>query len=286
MTPPVERGIQTMMIRRYDTASLARAFQTAIPFPHVAIDDFLEEELCRSVAAALPSFEEAKNLGRHFVALNEQGKVQITDASKFNPAVADLNRALADPDFLRDLSEITGIDNLLADPELAGGGIHMTGPRGRLDVHIDFNYIEDRKLHRRLNLLLYLNERWEPDWGGAVELWDAKVTHRHHAFSPIFNRCVIFETSDRSFHGVEPVRCPPSVTRNSFAVYYYTREAPPHYRGVNHSTVFVARPQERWRRYVLMPAQRIKNAARRLRGRAGSVRRRVKGQLKRLLARQ
>jgi Rps23 Pro-64 3,4-dihydroxylase Tpa1-like proline 4-hydroxylase len=166
-----------------------------------------------------------------------------------------LNEALASPEFLSDLSYFTGIPNLLADEELVGGGIHITGPGGRLDVHVDFNYLETRQLHRRLNLLLYLNPTWEEQWGGHIQLWDRDVKSCQQAFAPAFNRCVIFETSEISFHGVTPITPAASLPRISFATYYYTRQAPPNWKGTVHSTIFKARPEERFRGYVLMPAE-------------------------------
>ena len=124
-------------------------------------------------------------------------------------------------------------------------------------MHVDFNYIESRKLHRRLNLLLYLNPVWDEQWGGHIQLWDKDVTDCRQAFAPALNRCVIFETSDISFHGVTPVTAAAPFPRQSFATYYYTREAPPHWKGVAHSTIFKARPDERLRGYVLMPAEMV-----------------------------
>ncbi len=135
--------------------------------------------------------------------------------------------------------------------------MHMTGPQGRLDVHVDFNVVEDKGWHRRLNILVYLNPEWQEAWGGNVELWDADVRHCHHSLAPVFNRCVLFETSEISFHGVSAVRCPPGVARQSFAAYYYTAEAPAGWDGRAHSTIFRARPDERGRGYLLLPAERV-----------------------------
>ncbi len=266
------------LIRPLDIERLRREFRAAAPFPHVLIDPFLEHDFAREVSESYPSFEEAARMGREFDAVNEYRKIQITDSRLFPEPVRRLDQALASPGFVRDLEEITGIDGLLYDPELAGGGIHITGARGRLDVHVDFNFIPERGIYRRLNLLLYLNPTWERSWGGAVELWDEKVRTMHHAFAPRMNRCVIFETSEKSFHGVEPVTCPPEVVRKSFAVYYYTREAPASYSGEAHTTIFKARPHERLKKYVLMPAQRARELALEGRRRLRDARRALLGQ--------
>jgi len=258
------------VIRPFDVAALHEQFRTATPFPFVAIENFLDPAFAREVAAAYPTFESAKALGFAFNAVNERKKVQITDRDLFPPAVRRLSDALASQPFLDQLSAITGIPKLLADDALFGGGIHVTGPHGRLDVHVDFNLLGD--LHRRLNLLIYLNPDWDEGWGGHVELWDRDVKVCVRQFAPVLNRCVIFETSDISFHGVAPLTCPPHEVRRSFATYYYTAEAPPSF-DAQHGTIFRARPDERLRGYVLMPAEqlqrevagRFRSAAHRLR---------------------
>jgi len=249
-----------MVIRPLDVERLKREFRGAQPFPHLKIDGFLDDDFAAEVAAAYPDFDQAGSLGFEFAAVNEIGKIQITETAKFPGPVARLSEALASDAFRADLAEITGIEQLEWDEALAGGGMHLTRARGRLDVHVDFNFNERLKLHRRLNLLLYLNPVWETRWGGGVELWDTAVSTRHAVFGPKLNRAVLFETSDHSFHGVEEVRCPAHLTRNSFAVYYYSPEPPPGYAGRDHSTIFKARPDERLKKYVLMPAERARRA--------------------------
>jgi hypothetical protein len=253
-----------------DREALRQQYNEASPFPFVKIEELLDPAFALTVAAAYPSFGVATKQGRSFNAVNERKKVQITDAKLFPPPVAQLNAELASPAFLADLSYVTGIPDLLADEELIGGGMHITGPGGRLDVHVDFNYLENRKLYRRLNLLLYLNPVWEEHWGGHIQLWDKDVQNCRKAFAPALNRCVIFETSDISFHGVTPVIPASPYPRISFAAYYYTRQPPPNWKGTVHTTIFKARPEEWLRGKVIMPAemlqQRVTNGVRRIKG--------------------
>jgi 2OG-Fe(II) oxygenase superfamily len=265
------------MMQSHDREALRRQFISAEPYPFVKIDDFLDPAFANEVAAAYPSFEVAMSRGINFDAVNERRKVQVTDASVFPGPVAELNKLLASPAFLTDLSYVTGIPNLLADEQLDGAGMHLTGPGGRLDVHVDFNLIEERKLHRRLNLLLYLNPIWDESWGGHIQLWDKDVKNCRETFTPRLNRCVIFETSDISFHGVAPVTTAAPCPRISFATYYYTREAPPNWDGKVHSTIFKARPEERFRASVLMPAEIMKR-------RFAAGIRQIKQEVKRLVA--
>ena len=236
--------VSTSVVREIDSDLLRERAQRAAPFAHVLIDDFLDADFAREVLRSWPSYEDAARIGKKFRTINERNKVQVTDSEQFPPAIRELNDTLASPAFVETLSSIFGIPDLLPDPELVGGGLHQTGSRGRLDVHVDFNYIEARKLHRRLNILVFFNDGWLPEWGGQLELWNRDVSERIHSFDPVFNRCVIFETSEISYHGVTEVACPQDAVRRSFAGYYYTKAAPAHWTGESHSTVFKARPEE------------------------------------------
>ena len=233
------------------------------PVRNFCIDNFLEAVFAERVLAGLsPRIEEATRVGRSFHAVNEKGKVQVTDSPKLRRAD---RRAEPGPGRARvpraALATSSTCPTSCPTTSSIGGGIHQTGPRGHLDVHVDFNYIADRELHRRLNILVYFNKDWKPEWGGNIELWDADVKVCHHSFSPIFNRCVVFETNEISFHGVTAVKCPEDRARKSFAAYYYTKEAPAHWTGEAHSTIFKARPDEVLKGNVMMP---LENAKRRL----------------------
>jgi hypothetical protein len=243
------------MINQLDREALREQFRTSQPFPFITLENFLAPGFAEEIAGAYPSFEKAQEQGFGFNALNERKKIQITDRTKFPDPVRRLAEAISSPQFLADLEFISGIPRLLADDLLEGGGMHLTGPGGRLDVHVDFNVLEERKLFRRLNLLLYLNPVWQEGWGGHIELWDRTVQSCHFRSVPQLNRCVIFETSDISYHGVTPIVPSAEFVRQSFATYYYTREPPPGWVSP-HSTVFRARPNEKLRGMLQMPVAR------------------------------
>lgn len=256
-----------------DEQELCGLFNSARPFRHVAIDGFLDPAFASEVVAALPDFDRAREMGHEFRAVNESGKVQVTDDALFPEPVRQLHQLMASADLLAAFARITGIDALQADAELVGGGLHVMAGGSHLDVHVDFNLIEERQLHRRLNVLLFLNPEWQPAWGGELELWDPAVRKREQCFDPRLNRLILFETSEFSFHGVRKVRCPAGVNRRSFAAYYYTSEAPAGWDGRSHTTRFRARPNEIWKAAVLMPGERtyrstvslLRRVARRLR---------------------
>lgn len=225
------------------------------PVPHFCLDNFLEVDFANEIHDAFPSFEDALAVGRQFVAVNEKYKVQITDTKYFPKPILELHELLASDAFVAKVGSMLNIPNLIADPEMQGGGIHETNSGGHLDVHIDFNYVKQKQWHRRVNILLYFNKNWKEEYGGYFELWDKTVKNRKGYFAPEFNRACGFATGEHSWHGVTPVTSPSDVIRKSFAVYYYTKEAPEGWDGTEHSTIFKARPDEWVKGKVTMPIE-------------------------------
>ena len=108
-------------------------------------------------------------------------------------------------------------------------------------MHADFNVHPKLKLDRRLNMLIYLNKDWREEYGGHLELWDQSGKTCRKRILPMFNRTVVFSTTDRSFHGhPHPLTCPPGMTRKSVSLYYYTAGRPPEERSVAHDTLFIS----------------------------------------------
>ena len=231
-----------------DPAVLARAdefasrFSTARPFRHVVIPGFLDGALCQGLLDEFPSFED-----RH--ALNEMGEVGgkavRMDVRDISESYRRLDEYLQTPEFLGFVSRVTGIPDLLYDPDYIGGGTHENREGQGLDAHVDFNYHPRRRLHRRLNLIVYLNPRWEADWGGALQLhsdpWNESCDEVV-GIAPFFNTCAVFETTESSWHGFSQIRLPEAearLSRKSFAIYLYTRERPPQETAPPHATIYV-----------------------------------------------
>ncbi len=144
------------------------------------------------------------------------------------------------PRFVEFVSKLIGVDELIADPSLEGGGLHQSTAGGYLNIHADFTvHPHNRKWQRRANLLLYLNDDWKPEYGGDLELWSSDMKRCVEKVSPVANRVLLFTTDGTSFHGhPEPMRCPPGLARRSLALYYFTVEENP----VVRSTEYRARP--------------------------------------------
>lgn len=225
---------------------LAERFQAGRPFRHAVVDGFLNPDFCRELVAEFPPYDAARFRNEH----GHAGKAYHENVAALGPSFRKLDALLQTPEFLKLVSDVTGIPDLLYDPEYLGGGTHENLEEMELDPHVDFTIHRASGLYRRVNLLLYLNEEWDESWGGGLELhvnpWLPAAENEIRTVSPVFNRCVLFETSDKSWHGFRPIRLPAEkkgLTRKSFALYLYTREKPRGFPSIpGDLTVFVDRP--------------------------------------------
>jgi Rps23 Pro-64 3,4-dihydroxylase Tpa1-like proline 4-hydroxylase len=207
-------------------SALKEKYQNNQPFPHIVIDDAFDLELIKNIEQEIIAFTNWDGEKQFF---GSQKKRHCGTFSKLPPATRLLIEHLNGPAFLETLENLTGIAGLIPDPYLFGGGVHSISRGGFLKIHADFNWHQKLQLHRRLNLLLYLNSGWDEAWGGLLELWDAGMQSKRLEIAPIINRLVVFNTTDFSYHGhPEPLNCPEQRTRNSIALYYYSSSRPEH----------------------------------------------------------
>ncbi|HEX6613674.1 MAG TPA: 2OG-Fe(II) oxygenase [Rhodanobacteraceae bacterium] len=225
-------------------------YATARPFRHIVITDFLPAHVLERAVADFPSPQEITDW-RRADSMDARGRVAqslklgYSCEQNFSPTLWQLVHELNGGPFLRYLEKLTGIYGLIPDPHLTGGGLHQYLPGAVLRVHADFNRLPRLNLDRRLNLLLYLNEDWRPEWGGDLELWDEHMQQCKVRVPPLANRCVIFSTTSTSFHGMpDPLACPEGRTRRSLALYYYSNGRPAEEQRPEHSTLWQARPHE------------------------------------------
>lgn len=222
---------------------LARSFADARPFRHVCIDNFFTQEVAAHLAENFPPFDER-------LAINENGEVGAKAVHEkivaLGPDWVRLDELVKGEDFRALISRITGIPDLRYDPYYFGGGTHENLHGQSLDAHVDFNFHPVTRQHRRLNLIVYLTEEWRDEWGGSIQLhrdpYAPPDEDKIVTITPAFNRCVIFETNEHSWHGFPRINLPEDkrhVSRRSFALYYYTETRPEEELGPEHSTIYV-----------------------------------------------
>lgn len=225
MSTATAQGLKFLNLEKLSlqTPELSESYQTAYPYPHTKIDHFLEKWAAQKAMAAFPKVQDEGWI--HYVHVNEK-KHGLNKMELLPPFIRELIGELNSPDFVKWLSKLTGIPNLLPDDSLEGGGLHQSGRGGFLNIHADFTvHPHKRNWRRRVNLLVYLNEDWQPEYRGELELWERDMSRCGQKILPLFNRAVIFNTDEDSFHGLpEPIQCPENMTRKSIALYYFTEE--------------------------------------------------------------
>jgi hypothetical protein len=201
---------------------LRTRFLETKPFPAIVIDNFLKPGWADRLSADFPAVLSVKDPDgpkKHKHVLRKIGMSKMEKLSENHRAFF---QEIYSREFMAILAHITGYPKLYEDFDLFGGGIHECWPGGYLNVHTDFNVHPKTARLRALNLLLYLNPDWQPEYEGYLELWPAAMDRCAHRIEPSNNRAVIFQTSEVSFHGHPvPLACPEGRTRRSMAVYYY-----------------------------------------------------------------
>ncbi len=217
-----------------DEAAITKQFREQRPFRYVVIDDFLTPDMAMAILAEYPVVDQSWKSAN---GLNTRGK--WTKTKDLGPVASAFYREINSPEFLVLLGRLTGIKDLLQDPDLSGAGYHQILDGGFLNVHVDFNKLTDSGLDRRLNLIVYLNPDWQERFGGYLELWDMQARTRIENIAPAFNRCVVFETNEVSFHGHPvPLATGGATTRKSLSVYYYTKGRDDIEAAPTHSTLY------------------------------------------------
>lgn len=230
--------INPQLLTEEHTQSLRQEFEEAKPYRHLVMDNFLKPEFADALNKHFPTVED---LRKHWRGMNEN-KFEGSEFEKFHPKFKELKDEMFNEEFYQWISQITGIEDVFITDDSLGAGLHQGGNGSFLDVHIDFNIHHIKNVHRRLNLLIYLEKDWKEEYGGQLEMWNADMTSCDKLVNPDYNRAVIFETNEISYHGYGKITLPEGVTRKSFFTYFYTNEwdeAVPY-----HDTIFKARPEE------------------------------------------
>jgi hypothetical protein len=227
-----------------DPSQLRERYVSARPFPHIAVDGLFPDEVLAAVLADFPRPDEIE--WASFDNATER-KLGYRYTSPLKPRLRDFLWEMSSPPVLQFLEAMTGIEGLIPDPYFGGAGPHQILPGGFLKVHTDFNWHPLLKLDRRLNLLVYLNADWREEYGGHLELWDREMTRCEQRILPVFNRTVVFNTTDFSFHGhPAPLACPEGRSRKSVSFYYYTNGRPEAERSAPHDTIFKKTHDHDW----------------------------------------
>jgi hypothetical protein len=199
-----------------------------LPFKHLILDNFFDISIANNCLSSFPEITD--QCWEHSNDAEIEIKYRTKWESEFDipDGIIDAVRILNSSYLLRAYASRFDIHKLIPDPYFTGGGLNITKTGGLLDVHVDGNYHDATGLHRRLNAIIYLNPNWKSGWGGEFGIYDSTGNICIKKVTPLFNRLIIFDTHDKSFHGLpDPLNFPDKELRRSIILYFYTKDNRP-----------------------------------------------------------
>lgn len=229
--------IQDAYLNASNAAALAEQYSNAQPCKYLVMENFFTQEIANDLFEHFPSIQDL-NVKRK--SLNED-KSEDYHFERWHPSFAKIREAVSSKEWYDQLTRITGIEGLHTTTDALGSGVHQGKNGSYVDIHIDVNMNPKLGLWRRINLLVYLNRDWKPEYGGDLELWNKEMTECVVKVPPTFNTAVIFYTDDNSPHGYRKINIPEGESRKSFYTYFYTKPE----EGVSYrDSKFVSRPDD------------------------------------------
>jgi len=212
------------MINQFDYEKLNKEYNEGKPFRHVVIDNFFDDETALKLSSEFPDFNDP-NIWSVYKNPIENKKL-TPNWDLFPKETYKAFSLMNTPEFVEKIRKITGIDNLEADYGLHGGGWHMTARGGKLNMHKDYSIHPKLGKERRINIIIYMTPDWQEEWNGGLEFWshDEEKNLPKECVTKLynkFNRAVLFDTADNSWHGLPTeLQCPDGVYRKSLNIYY------------------------------------------------------------------
>lgn len=214
---------------------LKENYYLSSPFPNIVLSDFLDPtvlSMCEYESNKISSNIDSEKWRFNLQDSHDHQVLKhgISNVEHMTPMLYAVSHYMNSEAFISFLRKLTGIEDLIGDPSLVGGGLHITESGGKLGIHHDFtdHVIGGVKYKRHVNLLIYLNRNWEKEWGGNLELWKPDLSKMVKRLPIKFNNAVIFNIDNAPHGHPDPLKCPPGESRRSLAFYYYSKEKTTH----------------------------------------------------------
>jgi Rps23 Pro-64 3,4-dihydroxylase Tpa1-like proline 4-hydroxylase len=221
-----------------------------------AVDSIVPDEYAQAINSHFPdpsTMMLKKSLREH--------KYVAAQMNAYHPQLEEAVYAVQDPRIVDLMTSITGIAGMEPDTNLYAGGISLMAQDNFLNPHLDNSHDKDRQLYRVINLLWYVTPGWKEENGGNLELWDQGPKGPKRTFFSKFNRLVVMETNQHSWHSVSQVVAPGK--RCCVSNYYFSPYAPGE-KDYFHITAFRGRPEQPIRDMVLRSDIAVRSSLRKL----------------------
>ena len=215
---------------------------------HFVLDHLLPTDIAEKIHANFPKPNKMRLLHSY-----GELKLKYSHIKNTSSLLQDLHFAIQNPRVVAAIEDITEIKNQVPDTSRLAGGVSALLKGHYINPHLDNSHDVEKKLYRTVNLLYYVSPNWQLENGGNYELWDTSV--KNHIIVPsFFNRLVVMETNQTSWHAVNPVLCD---TPRCCVFNYYFSEQSPEGKEYFHSAsslffnpLIKARPEQKIRRTI------------------------------------
>jgi len=207
-----------------------------IPFKHGYSTNFVDDEFANKINTEFPKWNDSiwKTNGKVFN--SEYGlKKELTDRLVMPSSITKFLSIVESQKFIDRISSTINLTDLYIDKNLYGGGLNIYPPDSFLDPHVDYNYDNDIKAYRVVNLIYYVNSDWIPKYGGCLELYNID-RDRKKIIPPKLNTCIIFAQNNKTIHGIAQIN---KFYRKSISIWYYSKTPSPYLSATPHQTVWL-----------------------------------------------
>lgn len=215
------------MINIDNVTAALKTFHEQKPFDHCVVDDFFDIEVAQRLAREFPEYDSSD---WYFYNNSIEHKKALNNWEKFPKATYQAFCSLQSSALTMLLRDALG-EEIYVDHGLNGGGWHIHGQGGNLNPHLDYSIHPKMGLERVLNIIVYLSPELRPEHGGHLGLWrhDEETSGPGalvKEIEPLFNRAIIFNTTQNSWHGMSrKLNVPKGIYRKSLAIYYMRQPA-------------------------------------------------------------
>lgn len=210
--------------KKFDTRDYVWDYRNGLPVPFIVFDNFLPREIFHGIKTSAQDIPQDQ-----WTEFTRNGSYMM-ECKNFesSPLLTTLTHCFNSGDFIDWLEDLTGHRKIISDPHLIGAGISKTPPGEGLKLHTDFNWNDELALNRCLSMILYINDEWSDDWGGALEFWDFERENVVQSIACRANRLLIWDYDERLYHGYpQALACPEDNWRQAFRLFFYQSDGRP-----------------------------------------------------------
>ena len=217
------------------------------PYRYVVIDNFFKDDVAEKLFTNYPNENSSKwyrfrdDIGGIKNVL-EQGMYGISDEKDIPSVWQNVISKMNNFEFCKMLEKITGVLDILPDTYNKIGqwtGLRVMKKGSYQLIHSDARLHPHLKLEKKLTIVGYMNKNWKESDSGYLEIWNNDMKKCFEKVEPIFNRVLLFENTETSYHGVPEV----NGYRNSFLLSYL--KDVDDFKETRPKALFVKRPYEK-----------------------------------------